>query len=219
MKFVNLVGITQSSASAELFTGTAFSGNTAKFGRGEYSAGKTEDSKFKSLKLSGLSEVAFYEKVDGAGKSATFRNDTSDLKLDFVPALIVVSGHAEALKGGKVVDALSEGEYTRAEIKKFDKIKVPKGLYLALLGNSKDANAIHLFENEEYTVDGRLDQYKRVALFSLGAHDVRLNFKVSDELSDDDLMAVAGGACKVDGCGAKACGADSPCAQACAGHA
>jgi hypothetical protein len=36
-----------------------------------------------------------------------------------------------------------------------------------------------------------------------------VNFKLHEELSDADLEAVAGG--KGDICGAKVCGADSPC--------
>ena len=125
-----------------------------------------------------------------------------------------MSSYVQCLKGGKVADTLTEGEYKPEEIKKYDSIWVPRGVYLAYMGNGKDENAIHMFENEEAKIDGRIDAYGKVAVFALAGADLRVNFKLRQELSDADLEAVAGGKgnfCGVDSCGAKVCAADAPC--------
>jgi hypothetical protein len=207
MKYVNVVNVAPSSAVAEFFEENAFGGKKTELARGDHAASKV--GKPKSLKLAKFTEVMFYEKADGSGKSATFREDAGELKLDFSPALITVGSYAEGFKGGKSAGILSEGDYKPEEIKKYDSVKVPRGVYLAWMGNEKDENQIYLFENGECKVDGRFDSYKKAAVFSLGGADVRLNFRISEELSEDDLAAVAGGGkcgAEAGACGADACG-------------
>lgn len=207
MKYVSVLSVTPASAFADFFAEEGFGGEKKKLPRGEFKAGAFTLPR--SLKLAKHTEVVFFEKENGSGKSATFREDVKSLSLDFTPALVEVNSYVECLKGGKVVGTLTEGEYTPEEVKKFDTIKVPRGVYLAYMGNTKDENAVHMFENEEAKIDGRIDAYKKVAVFALMGSDLRVNFKLRQDLSDEDLEAVAGGkACigDMEICGGKLCG-------------
>jgi hypothetical protein len=213
MKFVNLIGKSQSSVYAEFFTEPGFKGGARKLHRGRYGENAVSVVGVKSVKVSDFATVTFYEKPDGPGKSAAFTSDAAEIKLGFAPSFVTVESHVKGWKNGALSATLATGEYEVSEIKKFDKVSVPRGTFMAFLGSASDANAVHLFENEDYAVDARIDGYKRVAIFPLDDDDVRLNFKLDSSLSDDDLLAVAGGACLKDDhiCGGKACGADSPC--------
>ncbi|MDR1915772.1 MAG: hypothetical protein LBQ58_04245 [Synergistaceae bacterium] len=211
MKFVNLIGKSQSAVYAEFFTEPEFKGNAKKLHRGEYGENAVGVSRVKSVKVSDFATVTFYETPDGPGKSAAFTSDAAEVKLGFTPSFVTVESHVKGWKNGVLSATLTTGEYEVSEIKKFDRVSVPRGTYLVFLGSVSDPNSVHLFENEDYTVDARIDGYKRVAIFPLDNDDVRLNFKLSSSLSDDDLLAVAGGVCLKNTCGAKACAADSPC--------
>jgi hypothetical protein len=204
MKYVNVLSVTPAAAFVEFFAESNFGGEAKKVARGEYKSPVNA----KSFKIAQFTQVAFYENENGSGKSAIFKEDVKDLSLDFKPAFVDVSSYVQCLKGGKVADTLTEGEYKPEEIKKYDSIRVPRGVYLVYMGNGKDENSVHMFENEEAKIDGRIDAYKKVAVFALAGEDLRVNFKLRQELSDADLEAVAGGK---SACGAKACAVDSPC--------
>ncbi|MCC8166013.1 MAG: hypothetical protein LIQ31_07650 [Planctomycetes bacterium] len=211
MQFINLVSSVPSSTFAEFYLEANYGGSESVQTRGDYSVDKLFAGPVKSVKLSEFASVTFYESTSGPGKSVKIDNDSAELNLDFTPAVVAVTSHVKAFKSG-TPEVLDMGEYGPDDIRKYDKLAVPRGLYLIFMGNKDDANSVHLFENEVYTVDSRLDGYDKVAIIALGKNDVRINFKNSEELSDDDLLAVAGGACKVDACGGKACGADGVCA-------
>ena len=187
-----MISSSPSSASVEFFPDKDFKGDAFKIKRGVTDAGFA---KFKSFKISDFTSITFYENADGSGKSASFTMDAADFAPSFTPALISVESYAKCFKGGKETGILSCGEYSPEEIKKFDKISLPRGLYLAFVQNRKDENMVCLFENQEYTVDGRVDEYGKAIVFFLGSDDIRINFKGSVELDDDELLAVVGGAC------------------------
>jgi hypothetical protein len=203
MKYVNVITMTPAAAFAEFFPESGFSGTAKKLPRGEYKGAVTA----KSMKLAKFTQVAFYENENGSGKSAVFKEDVKELSLGFKPAFVEVSSFVQCLKGGKVAETLAEGEYKPEEIRKYDAIRVPRGVYLAYMGNGKDENSIHMFENEEAKIDSRIDGYGKVAVFALAGEDLRVNFKMSQELNDDDLAAVAGGKSPLDG----APGSGEPC--------
>ncbi|MDR3264700.1 MAG: hypothetical protein LBT15_01690 [Synergistaceae bacterium] len=205
MKYVNVLSVTPAAAFVEFYAQDGFGGEKKKLTRGEYKGVAAP----KSVKVAKFTQIAFYENENGSGKSKVLSADAKDLKLDFKPALVEVSSYVECLKGGAVTATLTEGEYKPAEIKKYDAIRVPRGVYLAYMGNGKDENAVHMFENEEAKIDGRVDAYSKVAVFALAGSDLRVNFKQRQDLSDADLEAVAGGkfcAGDVEACGGKACG-------------
>ena len=214
MKYVNVLSMTPATAFAEFFPESGFGGNVIKLARGEYKTAVNA----KSMKVAQFTQVAFYENENGSGKSAVFKEDVKELSLDFNPVLVEVSSFVQCLKDGKVADTLVEGEYKPEEIKKYDTIRVPRGVYLAYMGNGNDENSVHMFENEEARVDNRIDAYGKVAVFALAGMDLRVNFKLRQELSDADLEAVAGGGKSI--CGAKACGVDGGVClvDACAGN-
>jgi hypothetical protein len=205
MKFVNFIGKSQSAVYAEFFTEPGFKGSAKKLHRGGYGENAAGVSGVKSVKVSDFATVTFYEKADGPGKSAAFTSDAAEVKLGFTPSFVTVESHVKGWKNGAVSATLTTGEYEVSEIKKFDRVSVPRGTYMVFLGSASDANSVHLFENEDYKVDARIDGYKRVAILPLDDDGVRLNFKQNAEFSDDDLLAVAGGACpKNHSCDAKA---------------
>ncbi len=195
MKYVSMISSTPSTAFAEFFADKDFKGEGFKIKRGVTDSGCAEFSKFKSFKLSGFTSITFYENSDGSGKSTSFTTDAADFALSFIPALISVESYVKCFKDGKNAGVLTCGEYSPEEIKKFDKISVPRGLYLAFVQNKRDENLVCLFENQEYAVDGRVDEYGKAIVFSLGSEDIRINFKGSAELDDDELLAVVGGVC------------------------
>ncbi|GHS98430.1 hypothetical protein AGMMS50276_20210 [Synergistales bacterium] len=209
MQFINFASKAPSSTFVEFFTAPDFKGESKTLGRGVYNKSAIDPASVKSVKPAPHTTVTFYENAEGPGKSKSFDGKTPDVKLDFTPSSVSVESHVKGIKDGKAADVLLQGEYDIADIKKFDKLSVPRGTYLSFYGKEKDANSILLFENEEYAIDGRIADYKKVAVFSLASDsDLSLNFKLGKDLSDEDLEAVAGGG----KCGAKACGADSPCA-------
>jgi hypothetical protein len=211
MKFLNILDKLPSSTFAEFFTDSEFKGEKKKLERGEYDHNIIDCGKVKSVKVADFTTVIFYENPNGPGKSKAFSKDAPTLDLDFVPKYIGVESHVKAYKGGSVAAELRKGEYEIAELTKFDKVSVPRGFYLIFAGNENDINSLHCFENEEYVLDDRIKGYGTAFIFPLENADVRLHFKPGENLSDDDLLAVAGGACAKNACGAKACAADSPC--------
>ena len=207
MKYVSMISSAPSSAFVEFFAEKDFKGEVFKIKRGIIDSGCAGLAKFKSFKISGFTSIAFYENSDGSGKSTSFTKNEADFALGFIPALVSVESYAKCFKDGKDAGVLSCGEYSPAEIKKFDKISVPRGLYLAFVQNKEDENTVCLFENQEYTVDGRVDEYGKAVVFSLGSEDIRINFKGNADLDDDELLAVVGGICakNISACAAKAC--------------
>jgi hypothetical protein len=199
-----------------LFAGELWGGNgdagDELFKIAEADGDTVDVAKVKSVKVAEFTTVTFYENPDGPGKSKSFAKDASALDLDFTTRYVAVESHVKAYKGGSVAAELLKGEYEMPEITKFDKVSVPRGFYLIFAGNENDANSVHIFENEEYALDNRIKGYTKVILSPFENADVRLYFKPGEELSDDDLLAVAGGACGKNACGGKACGADAPCA-------
>jgi hypothetical protein len=203
-----------SSTFAEFFTGAGFEGEHTKLERGEYDSNTIDAAKVKSVKVAEFTTVTFCENPDGPGKSKSFSKDAAALELDFTPRYIAVESHVKAYKGGSVAAELLKGEYETPEITKFDKVSVPRGFYLIFAGNESDANAVHIFENEEYTLDDRIKGCTKAILSPFENSDVRPHFKPGEELSDDDLLAVAGGSCDKDSCGIKSpCGIDHTCAE------
>ena len=202
MKYVSMISSAPSSASVEFFAERDFKGEVFKIKRGV-----AEFAGFKSFKLSDFTSVTFYENSDGSGKSTSFIESSADFALSFTPALVSVESYVKCFKDGKNAGVLTCGEYSPTEIKKFDKISVPRGLYLAFVQNKRDENTVSLFENQEYAVDGRVDEYGKAIVFSLGSEDIRINFRGNADLDDDELLAVVGGICgkNLSACAAKAC--------------
>ncbi|MDR2180251.1 MAG: hypothetical protein LBP21_08070 [Synergistaceae bacterium] len=190
MKFINTE---PSSTFAEFFTDIDFKGDKKKLERGEYGISAIDPSGIKSLKASEFATVTFFERAGGPGKSKSFTKDAPKLGLNFTPAYIAVESHVKAYKGGSVAAEFLKGEYEISELTKFDKLSVPRGFYLAFVGNKNDGNAVHFFENEEYKIDDRIKSYSKALILPLDNKDISLNFKSGDALSDEDLMAVAGG--------------------------
>jgi hypothetical protein len=192
MKFIHTE---PSSTFAEFFTDAGFNGNKKKLERGEYGVRAIDPSGVKSLKVSECATVTFFERAEGPGKSKSFTKDAPDLGLNFTPERIAVESHVKAYKGGSVAAEFLKGEYDISELTKFDKLSVPRGFYLVFVGNGSDSNAVHLFENEEYVIDDRIKSYSKALIFPLDNVDVRLNFKSGEDLSEEDLLKVAGGSC------------------------
>ncbi|MDO4920734.1 MAG: hypothetical protein Q4E64_02755 [Phascolarctobacterium sp.] len=187
MRFINS---SESASFVQIFAKAFYQGNCNRLKRGEYSAG--DFSVVGSVKVADFTRAAFYENADGSGKNFTVDKDCADIKIPFVPKLAVIETYAQGIKG-EAVKALPEGEYMAAELKEFDKVIVPRGFYAVFAGNVEDGHAVRIFENEECVVDEKIDGYAKVLLFTLGQDDVRINFGIKEELTDDDLLAVAGG--------------------------
>jgi hypothetical protein len=212
MKFLNIIDKLPSSTFAEFFAEPEFKGEKRKLERGEYDRNTLDCGKIKSLKVSEFATVIFYENPDGPGKSKAFSKDAPSLDLDFTPRHIAVESHVKAYKNGAVAAELRKGEYEIAELTKFDRISIPRGFYVVFAGRKNDANAVHWFENEEYALDDRTKGYTTAFLFPLENADARLRFKPGEDLTDEDLLGVAGGACTKNTCGVKTpCGVDAPC--------
>ncbi|MDO4920736.1 MAG: hypothetical protein Q4E64_02765 [Phascolarctobacterium sp.] len=191
---MNFVSTVATESVAEIFAAAGYQGEALKLARGEYDDVKAVG----SIKVADFTRVAFYENADGSGKHVIVDKDCAAAEVAFAPQLTVVETYAKGFKGD-VAKELPEGEYTAAELKEFDKVIVPRGFYAVFAGNNEDEHTVRIFENEECVIDGKVDEYAKVLLFTLGKDDVRINFGIKEELTDDDLLVVAGGK----GCGNK----------------
>lgn len=174
--------------------------------RGEYRDHIMRD--IKSVKVADFTKAIFFENEDGDGKHFFVHESCEAVELDFIPAVIVVETYAKAFKTNRMIDWLSEGEYSPEDIKKYEKIVVPRGFYIIFTGHNQDMHKMKIFENEEYIIDETIDFYDKILLFTLGSDDIRLNFGTKEELSDDELITIAGGKCKVH---CAACNSFCPC--------
>ncbi len=123
-------------------------------------------------------------------------------------------------KGGEVVKTLSVGVYSTSELEGMEKVEIPEKIGFMLLGDPSDYNAMALYENETYDVDAKAGKYERLLVLDLEGSDLRLLKMRDQELSDDELLAVVGGAgedgnaepirtCVINACGAEGCGAQA----------
>lgn len=108
-----------------------------------------------------------------------------------------VESYAEGVRG-EIREQLAEGEYLAEKLKRFDKILLPRGFYLLFAANKNDKNKFRIFENEACVIDAHLDEYNKILIFNLGKQGVHIDLGIKEELSDEDLMSVAGGKCKED---------------------
>lgn len=187
---MNFVSQVKTESTVTLFSDNGYLGDSSVLARGEYSG-----SSFKainSIKVSDFTRVEFFEANDGSGRSLLVEADCEAVKLEFVPQVIVVETYAKAVQGNKE-EKLAEGEYSIVELKRYEKLILPRGFYAVFAGNQEDGHTVRIFENEECSIDSAADVYEKVLLFTLGSDDIRINFGIKEELSDDELVAVAGG--------------------------
>lgn len=170
-----------------------FAGEEVTFVRGEYPGSVIKD--IRSVLVESHTRVIFYENADGTGRTFLVQETCEDIVLHFVPQRIVVETYAEAVAGGKTYK-LPEGKYNVKELLHYDKLIVPRGFYAVFIGNSEDQKQVKIFENEEFYFTPTLFAYEKVLLFTINSHDVRINFGNKEELTDDELLSIAGGKCK-----------------------
>lgn len=188
MKNMSFVSEVATESAVKIFAQGNYAGESVVLVRGEH-AGVND---VKSVQVADFTQVVFYESADGDGKHLVVDKDCADLKLDFAAQLIEVVTYAKATKGQQT-EKLSEGEYTISEVKNWDKLILPRGFYAVFAGNKTDEHTVRIFENEECPIDKAADDYEKVLLFTLGSSDIRINFGIKEELSDDELVSVAGG--------------------------
>ena len=189
---MNFVSIATTQSSIELVDSF---GKITTLTRGEYCAEAIEN--IKSVKVAAFTKVTFYENIDAVGQHYMLDKDCPQFSLTFVPQLIVVESYAQAVQLNGTIDCLSEGEYIVSELKKYEKLILPRGFYAVFAGNIVNEHTVRIFENEHCIIDSRVDEYEKVLLFTLGANDIRINFGIKEELGDDELMGIAGGKCNV----------------------
>ncbi|MDO4920735.1 MAG: hypothetical protein Q4E64_02760 [Phascolarctobacterium sp.] len=100
--------------------------------------------------------------------------------------------YAKGVRGENIIQ-LPEGEYLAEELKQFDKILLPRGFYAAFVAHQEDKNKVRVFENEACVIDSHLDEYNKILIFNLGKRGIHIDLGIKEELSDEDLLAVAGG--------------------------
>ena len=223
MKFMNLNEFKAVKTLAKFYPEKNFGGTPQEIGRGNFIASQLLR-KPQSIKLSSdFATVVFYEKPDGEGKTAAFNMDCADLlsAIDFEPAAITVTLHAKGIKNGKTVGTIVYGIYETKTLSDYDEISVPADMYFAFFGNRADKHTMLYYTDETFAVPSQAD-YSNAAVMILGNLDAVLGLSET-ELSRDDLLSVVGGMqdteasgaptnCKIEGCGAKGCAIDEPCA-------
>ena len=124
-------------------------------------------------------------------------------------------------KDGKVAGTIPVGICLSSKLSGFEKVEIPEKTGLILFGDPNDKNAVAFYYNETYAVDAKIDRFQRAAVLDLENVDLRLLSLRDGGLSDGELLAVVGGtgdgeyddpgdpvgSCKVNTCGAEACGA------------
>ena len=120
-------------------------------------------------------------------------------------------------KNGEEASTLGVGIYDSSKIKDFEKAEVPEQIGLVLYGNPDDSNAFELYENESYIIDAKIDKFVKLLVLDLSNVDLSLLKLRKNELSDEELLSVVGGAdddevpfgpvgsCKANACGAEIC--------------
>lgn len=224
MKFVNLNEYRKISPLAVFYPQKDFGGHAQELGRGNYQMTQLLEKPMSIKFLDSFASVVFYENADQSGRKVVMNADCADLNaaIEFEPAIITVTLHAKGMKNGVQEGSILFGVYGTESIGYYDEIVVPNGMYVIFYGNGKDKNALRYFSNETFSVDTTLDAYSAIAVLIFGNIDALLGISEA-ELSPDELLAVVGGmqddednpvlgACKIEGCAAKCCAADAPCA-------
>lgn len=191
MENVNFITEVKTKSKAVFFGNSFYAGETIVLSRGKYAGISLQE--IKSVKVAEFTRVAFYETVDRNGKRLFLDQDCNKLNLAFEPKAIVVETYVKAVKKNKEIERLPEGAYAAADIYRFDKLIIPRGFYVVFAENRADAHTFQIWENEEILLEKALDNYEKVLMFTLGNDDIRLNFGLKEELSDDELAAIAGG--------------------------
>lgn len=182
-----------SAARVEVYSEANYGGEKGAIPRGRY---QVTEKMVKSLKLTEFCRVTFYDNDKCNGKSYTAEQDEPDLKLDFKPVIIVVETYAKGIIKGQA-DKLFTGEYEIEELAKYDKLELARGFYALFGGKEGSEHTVNMYMRGECSVkEMAAAGYTKVQLFVLGDEDICLNYTFSDELSDDDLIAVAGGSWK-----------------------
>lgn len=184
---MNFVAKLKTNSQAMIFSDYEYTGEQFVFERGEYSI-----SNIKSVKIADFTQLMLYENADGSGQCLLIDADCDRVEPAFAVQLIQVETYAKIIKGNSI-DKLTEGEYTIAEIRDYEKMIVPRGFYAVFVGHKADEHAVRIFENQEVAIDSKMADYQKVLLFTMGSSDIRINFGTKEELSDDELVAVAGG--------------------------
>lgn len=186
MRFINS---SESASFVQIFVKSFYQGVCSRLKRGAYGVG--DFFVVGSVKVADFTRAAFYENADGSGKNLIVDKDCADVKIPFAAQLLYVETYAKGFCGA-FAEQLGEGEYALEELARFDKIILPKGFYAVLTANKNDGRQVKIFENEEFAVDAEAP-YAKALLFTLGQDDARIDLGIKEELTDDDLLAVAGG--------------------------
>jgi hypothetical protein len=167
--------------------------------------------------------LAVYENRGKTGKVVVLTGEVPDLTAatGFQPTVLSLGRCVSGLKDGKVTDYLVPGVYDSEVLQRFDSFKIPEDAKMVFWkGNTGDPDdkAVTSYKEGEWVIDQEMRKFDRFAIVLVGSKELVEQAEQMSGLSDEDLLAVAGG-CKSNVCGAAACGADSCSGQACAAQA
>lgn len=167
-----------------------YCGEKGSIPRGRYIVAEKQ---IKSLQVTEFCRVIFYDDENENGQSCIIDHNVSELQIPFKPVLVVVETYAKGIIHNQEKQLLT-GEYDIAELAEYERILLPRGFYALFGGKADDEHCVELYTREECSAGKEAENgYTKVQLFVLADEDICLNYKFSDELNDDDLVAVAGG--------------------------
>jgi hypothetical protein len=223
MKFVVLNNGREMRPLATFYERPDYNGAEQSLAMGRYALEQFSISGVSSVKLKENVALITYENPDKTGRFAVLNGEVPDLGavLAFKPSVFSLTRCVSGFKDGKLTDYLVPGVYDSKTLQRFDSFKIPEEARMTFWSgndNEPDEKRTSSYEATEVNVDEKVKGYDRFAVVVVGNKELADQAKHASELSDEELLAVAGG-CKAEACSAEACAADSCQAQACGGQA
>jgi hypothetical protein len=220
VKFVILNDGGKTSILANFFEKPDYEGDGQDMPLGRYNREQFRIKTIGSVKLGDNVALAVYENPDRSGRVVLLSEDVPDLSksLAFTPSVFTLAHSVGAYEGEVKKDNLVPGVYDAASLGGFDRLRIPEETRVTFWSGegSDPGESGRSFEKGDLVLDGGMRSYDKFAVIPILSGEAA---RRAGELSDEELLSVAGGGCKSNICGAEACGADICSAEMCGANA
>ncbi|MDR1915773.1 MAG: hypothetical protein LBQ58_04250 [Synergistaceae bacterium] len=223
MKFVILNDGGKMSILANFFEKPDYEGDGQDMPLGRYNREQFHIKTIGSVKLKENVTLAVYENPDRSGRVLLLSEDVPDLSksLPFTPSVFTLAHSVGAYEGEVKKDNLVPGVYNAASLRGFGRLRIPEETRVTFWsGEGNDpGESGRSFEKGDLVLDEGMRAYDKFAIIPILSGEAARQAGESGELSDEELLSVAGGECKAMACAAAACAADMCSVDACAAKA